>query len=70
MELRGDGKWLCAWSIDYLCERGVAFGVDPIDAFIACLKIIGLFISGTESDGTKVWWEKPGDNGGFPIINP
>ncbi len=62
VELRPNGKWLCSWSIENLCKKGAAFGADPIDAVVMCVKIIGLFISGTESDGIEIWWEKPGDN--------
>ncbi len=67
IELQADGRWLCRWSIEYLCQAGAAFGSDPVDALIMCLKIIGGLIHRTNADGVVVWWKRPGDNGGFPI---
>ena len=69
LERRKNGKWLCSWSIGKLCPRGAAFGNDPVDALATCITIIGLFVSGTEADGIQVWWQKPGDNAGFPVSN-
>ena len=61
-------RWMCIWSIEHLCTRGIAIGKDPLETMINAVRVIGLFIHGTEIDGISVWWEKRGDNGGFPVI--
>ena len=61
-------RWLCVWSLEHLCPRGIAIGTDPIETTINVIKLIGLFIHGTESDGINIWWKTRGDNGGFPVI--
>lgn len=43
-------------------------GTDPIETTINVIRLIGLFIHGTESDGLSVWWKTKGDNGGFPVL--
>ena len=68
LEIRSENKWLCNWSIPYLCERGAAFGSDPIEALITCLKIISTFLQKSQADGIRVHWKVRGDNAGFPKI--
>src|ERR1051326_6478015 len=61
-------RWVCVWSLEHLCSRGIALGQDPIEALTNVIKLIGLFINGTEIDGINIWWKQKGDNGGFPIL--
>jgi hypothetical protein len=68
LEQETPNKWLCVWSIPFLCNRGAALGSDPIDAFLACVKIIGVFLRKSAEDGWKVTWKDPGDYGGFPDL--
>ena len=62
------GRYVCRWSIEHLCPSGIALGQDPVEALTNVIRLIGLFIHGTEEDGMHVWWQSRGDNGGFPII--
>lgn len=65
--LEGKAKWVCVWSIDYLCPRGVAFGKDPLEALTNAVLTIHLFIKGSISDGYKIWWESETDCAGFSL---
>ena len=59
-------RWVCFWSMDYLCQDGgVAYGLDPLDAFTNCLCIVEDLIRNEIKDKTDIWWQYKGDNGGI-----
>ncbi len=63
-------QWECHWSLDHLYPETVSFtGDDPLQALTRTLDFAASFIRGSESDGSKVYWQYEGDNGGmsFPL---
>jgi hypothetical protein len=58
--------WRCHWAIDHVCLKGGKFrGRDELDAFSRCYKFVNQLLRGSEDDGLVVWWQEPGDHGGF-----
>ena len=59
-------QWGCFWFIDNIhTARSKIYGDDPLHALTACLDFVSTFIRGTELDGWTIFWQKPGDHGGF-----
>jgi hypothetical protein len=60
------GRWDCHCSISFVSpEPSRIPGVDPLDALNRCLQFVGRLLRGSEKDGLVLWWQAPGDHGGF-----
>lgn len=68
-----EGYWCC----DYKCgdlygdKPTHIAGEDGIQALQLCLRFLDLTFSGAAEDGVwEVWWNEPGDHGGFGVEKP
>lgn len=58
--------WHCQWKCEKIHPRPLKIpGQDEIGALYYCLTAIGHFISEMQKMGREVWYEDPGDFGGF-----
>jgi len=63
LEKCDDLKWICFWSLDYVCTEGKARGDDSLNALTNALYVIHKLIVGTSEDGMEIWWQYEGDMG-------
>jgi hypothetical protein len=66
-------SWKCEFEISFPenVKRQAGWGVDSTQALIQCLWMIGLTLYTSEHHAAgNLYWEKPGDGYGFPVIGP